>query len=56
MPVVGSKVTPVGNVPLKLMVGLGEPVAVRVNEPAVPTEKAAAEAEVMLGGAEVTVL
>ncbi len=51
MPVVGSKVMPDGKVPDSLKVGVGEPVAVRVNEPAVPTENATAEAEVMLGGA-----
>ena len=56
MPVVVSKVTPEGNVPDTLKVGVGEAVAVRVNEPGVPTEKAAAVVDVKLGGAEVTVL
>jgi len=38
-PVPGLNVTPVGNVPVSLNVGLGVPVAVTVNVPAVPTVK-----------------
>jgi hypothetical protein len=35
-PVEGLKVTPLGNVPVTVKVGAGRPVAVTVNEPAVP--------------------
>jgi len=35
-PVAALKVTPLGNAPDSLSVGLGKPVAVTVNEPAVP--------------------
>jgi hypothetical protein len=37
IPVAGSKLTPAGNVPLRLNVGVGKPVAVTVNVSAVPT-------------------
>src|SRR5215472_4438532 len=37
MPVPGLNVTPLGNVPVSLNVGVGLPVAVTVNVPAVPT-------------------
>ena len=36
-PVAALNVTPLGNVPVSLNVGVGEPVAVTVKEPAVPT-------------------
>jgi len=36
-PVVELNVTPLGNVPLSLRVGVGTPVAATVNEPEVPT-------------------
>ena len=36
-PVVALNVTPLGSVPVSLRVGVGEPVAVTVNVPAVPT-------------------
>ena len=42
-------VTPVGNVPVSLKVGLGVPVAVTVNVPGVPTEKVVLLALVITG-------
>ena len=48
-PLEGLKVTPLGNVPASLSVGVGEPVAVTVNEPAVPAEKVVLLALVMAG-------
>ena len=36
-PVEGAKVTPVGNAPDSLSVGLGKPLAVTEKEPATPT-------------------
>ena len=39
VPVDVLNVTPLGSVPVSLSVGVGEPVAVTVNEPAEPTEK-----------------
>ena len=44
------KETPVGNAPDSLIVGAGKPVAVTVNEPAVPTANVAFAALVMVGG------
>ena len=49
-PVVALNVTPLGSVPLSLRVGVGEPVAVNVNEPAVPTVNVVLLALVMAGG------
>jgi hypothetical protein len=34
-----AKLTPVGTVPVRVIVGVGEPVVVTVKDPAVPTEK-----------------
>jgi len=48
-PVPGLNVTPVGNVPVSLNVGLGMPVAVTVNVPAVPTVKVVLFALVITG-------
>ncbi len=50
IPVAGTKVTPVGRVPVTERVGAGEPVAVTVNVPAVPTVKVVLFALVMAGG------
>ena len=50
IPVAALNVTPVGSVPVSLNVGAGDPVAVTVNVPAVPSEKAAAFALVIAGG------
>jgi hypothetical protein len=47
-------VTPLGNAPVSVKVGAGNPVAVTVNEPAVPTVKVVFAALVM-AGAELTV-
>jgi len=44
-----EKVTPVGRVPASVIVGVGEPVAVTVNVPAVPTTKVVLFALVMAG-------
>ena len=41
-PVVASKVTPDGRVPVRLKVGAGKPLAVGVKLPAVPTAKVVA--------------
>jgi len=43
-------VTPLGSVPLSLRVGVGKPVAVTGNEPAVPTVNVVLLALVMAGG------
>ena len=48
-PVVESRVTPVGRVPVSEKVGAGLPVAVTVKVPAVPTVKVVVLAEVMAG-------
>ncbi len=48
-PVAGVNVTPVGNVPVSLNVGLGVPVAVTVNVPGVPTVKVVLFALVITG-------
>jgi len=48
-PVVALNVTPLGSVPLSLRVGVGKPVAVTVNEPAVPTVNVVLLALVMAG-------
>jgi len=48
-PVAGANVTPVGNVPVSLNVGLGVPVAVTVNVPGVPTVKVVLFALVITG-------
>jgi hypothetical protein len=48
-PLAVLNVTPLGSAPLSLNVGAGEPVAVTVNEPAVPTVKVALLALVMAG-------
>src|SRR5206468_9998818 len=48
-PVVGSKVRPLGTVPVTDSVGVGVPVAVTVKESARPTLKVAALALVMAG-------
>jgi hypothetical protein len=50
IPVAALSVTPFGSVPLALNVGAGEPVAVTVNVPAVPTAKVALFALVIAGG------
>ena len=42
-------VTPVGSVPVSANVGAGEPVALHVNDPAVPAVKVAVAALVMAG-------
>ena len=44
-----ENVTPVGRVPASVIVGVGEPVAVTVNVPAVPTTKVVLFALVMAG-------
>ena len=49
-PVPGVKVTPFGRVPDSARVGVGEPVAVTVNVPAVPSVNVVWLAEVMAGG------
>ena len=49
-PVVGFKVTPLGNTPVSVNVGVGNPVAVTVNVPAVPTVNVVLFALVMVGG------
>ena len=46
-----TKVTPAGKVPVLLIDGVGLPVAVTVNVPAVPTVKVAVPALVIAGGA-----
>jgi hypothetical protein len=46
---VGLRVTPVGNVPATAKVGVGTPVAVTENIPAVPTVKVVASALVIAG-------
>src|SRR6267378_2489101 len=48
-PVATLNVTPPGNVPVSLRVGVGKPVAVTVNEPAVPTVNVVLLALVMAG-------
>jgi len=48
-PVAGVNVTPAGNVPVSLNVGLGMPVAVTVNVPTVPTVKVVLFALVITG-------
>ena len=48
-PVVALSVTPLGSAPVSLKVGAGEPVAVTVNDPAVPTVKVVLLALVMAG-------
>jgi len=48
-PVVALKVTPLGSVPVSLRVGVGKPVAVTGNDPAVPTVNAVLLALVMAG-------
>src|SRR5207245_1028663 len=48
-PVPALNVTPPGNVPVSLKVGAGKPVAVTVNEPAVPTVNVVLLALVMAG-------
>ena len=50
-----TKVTPAGKVPVLLIDGVGLPVAVTVNVPAVPTVKVAVPALVIAGGAVVGV-
>jgi hypothetical protein len=47
--VTALKVIPLGSAPLSLKVGVGEPVAVTVKEPAVPTLKVVLFALVMAG-------
>jgi len=49
-PVVVLNVTPVGSAPVSLNVGAGNPVAVTVNVPAVPTVNVVLLALVMAGG------
>jgi hypothetical protein len=49
-PVEGLKVTPVGNAPDSLSVGLGRPVAVTEKDPATPTVKVVL-AELVIDGA-----
>ena len=49
-PVVGLSVTPVGSAPVSLNVAAGNPVAVTVKVPAVPTVKVVLLALVMAGG------
>ena len=51
MPVVAN-VTPLGNAPVSLNVGTGDPVAVTVNVPAVPTVNVVL-APLVIAGAEV---
>src|SRR6202035_5642122 len=48
-PVPGVKVTPAGRAPDSARVGVGDPVAVTVKDPAVPWVKVAWLAEVMVG-------
>ena len=48
-PVAVSKITPVGNVPVRANVGAGSPVAVTVKVPAVPTVKIVLSALVIVG-------
>jgi hypothetical protein len=48
-PVVASKVTPDGNVPVTAIVGVGLPVAVKVKVPADPSNKSVLLALVMAG-------
>jgi len=43
------KVTPLGRAPVSVNVGVGKPVAVTVNDPAVPTTKVVLLALVMVG-------
>ena len=50
-PVAAVNVTPLGKVPVSLRVGAGEPVAVTVNVPIVPTVNVVLLALVMAGGA-----
>jgi hypothetical protein len=50
IPVVALNVTPFGRVPLSVHVGAGVPVAVAVNDPAVPTTNVALFALVIAGG------
>jgi hypothetical protein len=52
-PVVALNVTPAGRVPVSLSVGIGVPVAVIMNVPAVPTEKVV-EFELVIAGAWLT--
>ena len=49
IPVPGTKVTPVGRVPVTERVGAGKPVFVTVNVPAAPTVKVVLFALVMAG-------
>ena len=55
-PVAAVKVTPDGNVPDSDSVGVGEPVAVTVKEPAVPTVKLVLLTLVIVGAVNVFVL
>ena len=48
-PLLALKVTPVGRVPASERVGVGDPLAVTVNEPAVPTVKVVLLALVIAG-------
>ena len=48
-PVVALSVTPLGSAPVSVNVGAGEPVAVTVNDPAVPTVKVVLLALVIAG-------
>jgi hypothetical protein len=50
-PVVAVNVTPFGNVPLSVSVGVGEPVVVTVNVPGVPTVNTVLLLLMMAGGA-----
>ena len=56
MPVAAVKVTPVGRVPVIERVGIGEPVAVTVNAPAVPSVKLVLLALVMMGASLIVML
>jgi hypothetical protein len=48
--VTALNVTPLGSAPLSLSVGVGEPVAVTVNDPAVPTVNVVLALLVIAGG------
>jgi hypothetical protein len=53
IPVAGSKLTPAGNVPLRLNVGVGAPVVVTVNAPPVPTMNTVLGSLVIAGASKV---